>query len=122
MNINLEMTYSEAKRIIENHGRDVIESMQDQPYWLTEAGELTYYDIQAVNQGGCASGAYMPAVTYHTAKQHMATHGDDILEYIEMSIGEIPAPPSTESWAGMAVYYFSMAVELWCGQFIEVTE
>lgn len=57
----------------------------------------------------------MPAVTYNTALLVMNEHGDGILEFIEGNMGEIPAPKQGESWAGMAVYYVSMAVELWVG-------
>jgi len=35
----------------------------NQPAWIVN--ELTPYDLAAINQGGCASGAYMPAVTYY---------------------------------------------------------
>ena len=71
-------------------------------------------DIAAVIQGGCASGAYMPAVTYATAAETMHEHGDEVLEYIEGVFGEIPSPPDGESWKGIAVFYLSTAVETWC--------
>jgi hypothetical protein len=53
----------------------------EQPEWITQA--LSPYDIAAINQGGCASGAYMPAVTYHAAALTMSDHGDDVLQYIQ---------------------------------------
>ena len=85
-----------------------------QPAWITQ--ELSPADLAAINQGGCASGAYMPAVTYHHAIETMAKHGDDVLDFIEGNYGEIPQPKTGESWSGMAVYYLSIAVELFCAQ------
>lgn len=85
-----------------------------QPDWVEY--ELDQYDIEAINQGGCASGAYMPAVTYYDAKKMMAEHGDDVLQYIEDTLGELPEPPKGISWGELATFYLSMAVELWCSQ------
>jgi len=92
------------------------EAIEEQtPEWID--GGLEYYDIQAIQQGGCASGSYMPAVEYYGAAQTMAEHGDKVLEYIEEQTGEIPAPKSGESWSGIAVFYLSYAVELWANSF-----
>ena len=82
----------------------------NQPDWLEYP--LSPYDVAAINQGGCASGAYMPAVTYHKAVETMSEYGNDVLEYIEDNYGEVPQPKAGESWAGLAVYYLSIAVEL----------
>ena len=86
--------------------------MNNQPTFITQ--DITPYDIAAINQGGCASGAYMPAVTYHLATETMAEHGNAVLDYIYETYGEVPAPPQNESWSGMAVFYLSTAVELFC--------
>ena len=80
------------------------------PQWIEQ--DLTIYDVDSIIQGGCASGAYMPAVVYHKATQTMAAHGDDVLQYIEDSYGELPQPQPVESWSGIAVFYLSTAVEL----------
>ena len=84
--------------------------MYQQPAWITQA--LSPYDLAAINQGGCASGAYMPAVTYHLASKTMGEHGDDVLQYIEEQFGELPKPADDESWSGIAVFYLSCAVEI----------
>ena len=78
-------------------------------------GEVTCYDIAAITQGGCASGAYMPAVTYHTSLMVMTDHGDAVLDYIEEQLGALPDLPTDTltSWSGMASFYLSYAVELW---------
>jgi len=89
---------------IEGHSIEV-------PDWIEP--DISPNDVAAICQGGCASGAYMPAVTYHKALDTMARHGDDVLQYIEENLGELPAPKKGESWAGMACFYLSYAVELW---------
>jgi len=91
-----------------------------QPEWITEP--LTPYDIAAINQGGCASGAYMPAVTYYDAAQTMAKHGDAVLDYLEEQYGELPIIPDGTSWSDMAVLYLSWAVELWCREHYELAD
>ncbi len=83
----------------------------DVPTWIEQ--DISPNNVAAILQGGCASGAYMPAVTYHTASETMAKHGDDVLQYIQDALGELPQPKPDESWSGMAVFYLSVAVELW---------
>jgi hypothetical protein len=80
------------------------------PAWLES--DITPADVAAIVQGGCASGAYMPAVTYHTAAKTMQEHGDDVLQYIEDALGDLPSV-SGQGWAQMACTYLSCAVELW---------
>ena len=86
--------------------------MNNQPSWIVQ--ELDQDDINAICQGGCESGAYMPAVTYWQAKETMNEHGDDVLDYIDDMVGmDAVTPPTDTSWSGMACHYLSMAVELW---------
>lgn len=85
----------------------------DVPGWIEQ--DISCTDIAAIVQGGCASGAYMPAVTYYQATQIMAEHGDNVLEFIEDNLGELPTIPAGESWSGIAVFFLSYAVELWAG-------
>ena len=90
--------------------------MKQQPEWITQP--LTPRDIASINQGGCASGAYMPAVTYYDAAQTMSEYGDDVFDYIESNLGELPNPSSSPlfngSWSGLACFYLSYAGELFC--------
>ena len=113
----MNITYTQCKQLTINHClRDIVANMTDQPLWITEGHDLEIADIQAIQQGGCASGAFMPAVTYFQAAKIMNDYGDDIFEYIECQLGEIPQA-ETESWSRMAVFYYSYAVELWCASF-----
>lgn len=83
----------------------------DVPAWIEQ--DITCNTVAAICQGGCVSGAYMPAVWYDDARRTMSEHGDDILEYIEDNYGELPEIPKGESWSGIAVFFLSVAVELW---------
>ena len=82
------------------------------PEWIDQ--DISPSTIAAVNQSDCSSGAYMPAVEYHTAGMTMAVHGDDVLQFLEDMTGELPTPPSDICWSGLAVFYLSRAVELFC--------
>jgi hypothetical protein len=87
----------------------------DVPRWIDQ--DITFYTVASIQQGGCASGAYMPAVIYYDAAQTMAEHGNDVLDYIEGELGELPTVPPSTTWSGMAVHYLSCAVELWASSF-----
>lgn len=52
--------------------------------------DITLSQVEAINQGGCASGAYMPAVTDYKARETMSEHGDTVLRFIEDTYGELP--------------------------------
>lgn len=91
---------------VTRHGVDV-------PAWIDD--DISPYDIAAIVQGGCSSGAYMPAVTYFHAAKTMGEHGDDVLDYIDEVYGEYPVEGliNNMSWSGIAVHFLSCAVELW---------
>lgn len=82
----------------------------DVPAWIDQG--ITPYDVAAIIQGGCDSGAYMPAVTYSRALQTMNDHGDAIFQYLEDN-DALSAPDPLESWAHLATHLVSCAVELW---------
>lgn len=82
----------------------------DIPNWIDQ--DISPSDVAAICQGGCASGAYMPAVTYYHALETMNKHGDEVLQYIEDALGELPKVDGL-GWGQMACAYVSTAVELW---------
>lgn len=86
----------------------------NKPNFLSEYS-FNRYDIEAIQQGGCASGAFMPAVTYCKAKKFMMENGESVLDYIEGRCGGIPPVPEEDRnhWASHSVFYFSLAVEMW---------
>jgi len=91
------------------------------PSWIES---LSPYDMAGIYQGGCASGAYMPAVTYWQALETMSAHADDVIEYLE---GEEPEfipqlIPAEDTWSGYCVKLLSFAVELWVSDNYEAVE
>lgn len=103
-----------------NHDAPIRELGIDVPAWIEQ--DITGAGVAAICQGGCESGAYMPAVTYHQALATMSEHGDDVLEIIQDSMGELPPPPDSVSWSGLAVHYLSCAVELWASSIADEAE
>ena len=90
------------------------------PRWIEPT--ITCADVAAICQGGCDSGAYMPAVTYHMAADTMRDHGDDVLQYLEDGFGELPKHHNDISWSAIACFYLSCAVELWAAGTLEAME
>lgn len=99
--------------VLWNHDEPISELDVFVPRWIDQ--DITGTTLASIIQGGCASGAYMPAVTYWEAKQTMAEHGDDVIEFITDEMGNLPQPSedTPQTWGGMACYYLSAAVELW---------
>jgi hypothetical protein len=91
--------------------RDVAPNVEI-PEWV-EDRDISPVDVASIVEGGCASGAYMPAVTYHNAITTMCEHGDDVLNFLQEHLSYLPSPSNDESWSGMACHYLSHAVELW---------
>lgn len=81
------------------------------PAWIEQ--DITGFDVRAICQGGCVSGAYMPAVIYFEAKQTMAQHGDDIVDFIVERLGPQGLNTEADSFGGMCCDLVSTAVELW---------
>jgi hypothetical protein len=89
----------------------------DVPRWVES--DITCLDVAAVCQGGCASGAYMPAVTYWQAMATMNEHSDAIERYLDDSGMDILESIAYDHWAGVACTVVSSAVELWCSSIEE---
>lgn len=94
----------------------------DVPAWVDP--EITCGTVAAILQGGCASGAYMPAVTYWQALETMSEHGNAIIDYLEECLGDDlwAIPEEHRFWAGMACYFVSFAVELWASSIKDEAE
>ena len=93
----------------------------DVPEWVdveyvTCAGKLDRDVIAPIVEGGCMSGAYMPACWYSVARETMAEHGDDVLSYLWEHYGEVPEAPKDDtcpSWSNLCCFYLQCAVECW---------
>ena len=85
------------------------------PPWIE--ADISPATIVAIVQGGCESGAYMPAVTYCDALDTMSKHGDWVFDYLadHLSATEKLFVEDLEnmSWSGLACRFLSHAVELW---------
>jgi len=88
-----------------------IDDAPEVPQWIDQ--DISPSQIEAIYEGGCASGAYMPAVTYYTARQTMGEYGDEVLQYLQDELGELPRPRNDKSWSGLALFYLRCAVEAW---------
>lgn len=130
--MSIQLTFTQCKQIKANCDRmgddwqDIVERMQEQPEFISKVQSLDLYDIKAIIQGGCESGAYMPAVTYYTALETMNKYSKAVEQELEASgigeFGDTPVLDSENTWSSLAVYYVSLAVELWCGQFVDYLE
>jgi len=102
MRSDQELWDDESK--VSSHGVEV-------PCWVED--DIAVSTLMGIDQGGCASGAYMPAVTYHQALATMNEHGDEVCTYLEEFAGEMPVADPVELWSGLAVYFLANAVEVW---------
>lgn len=122
MTTSIKLTFTQCKQIIENGVdlRDFVERVNDQPDFMQYDGMGidSISELQSIIQCGCASNAHS-SVYYYDANKCMSEHGDSVLEYIENSIGELPAPKEGSSWSQLASDYLSAAIELWCGNFAD---
>jgi len=121
MTSKIELTFTQCKQLVANdvNLRDFVEQVNDQPEFMSDETGMqidSISELQAIIQSGCASNAHR-AVYYHEATKCMAEHGDDVLEYIETVLGELPVIPNGSSWSQIASIYLTTAIELWCGDF-----
>jgi len=88
-----------------------VSTLIEVPVWIDP--DIDLYAVQSVRQGGCASGAYMPAVTYYDAASTMAKYGEQVTSFLADYWGEPIEFNPAEGWDGFAVRVVSLAVELW---------
>jgi hypothetical protein len=90
------------------------------PAWIEQ--DITVCDVRAICQGGCASGAYMPAVMYFEAKQTMAQHGEDIFDFIIDRLGESALDNDFTGFGMKCCAWVCAAVELWAAEALSLIE
>ena len=90
------------------------------PAWIEQ--DITVCTVRAICQGGCASGAYMPAVMYFEAKQAMAQHGEDIFDFITDRLGDYGLDNDCTSYGMKCSAWVSAAVELWAAEALFMIE
>ncbi len=118
-----DITYLEEDQVSWDDDEPLCDRGIEVPEWIDQ--DITGSTVCAIQQGGCESGAYMPAVTYHEALETMSEHSDDILETVESVFGCVTmweeARRNGVTWDGVACWFVSNAVEIWAAQF-EVVE
>jgi hypothetical protein len=97
--------------------REVSEAV-DVPGWIDSG--VTVGQVMAIIEGGSASGAYMPAVTYSDARKAFFSHESEVMDYIEdAGLTLLDMAFKVDSISALVCAYMSLAVELWCGQNID---
>ena len=119
-NTKIELTFTQCKQLVANDVvlSDFVEAINDQPEFMQfdQMGVDSVSELQSLIQSGCAANAH-GSVFYHNAAECMARHGDDVLEYIEDTLGKLTTIEAGTSWNQIASEYLSTAIELWCGNF-----
>ena len=82
------------------------------PEWIDQ--DIICSQVTGVNHGGCESGAYMPAVTYHKALETMNRYGNAVLDYLDDISPGFEIDIEGKSWGGIAVSILSSAVSFSC--------
>ncbi|MEE8598927.1 MAG: hypothetical protein V3S69_05375 [Dehalococcoidales bacterium] len=127
----ITLTYTQIKQMLANVSGDIeavqkfLIAVEEQPAFIYNMQPLdTVNNLQAILQGGCASGAYMPAVTYHTANLCMAEYHTEIEELLteDGCDSEWVFNTATDSWACFASKLVASAVEVWVGQFADILD
>jgi hypothetical protein len=84
----------------------------DYPEWIDDKTFNTY-QVGGIIEGGCSSGAFMPAVYYTNALKVMNKHGNDVFDYLTTWLDKLPRPPKDQSWSGLASFYLCFAIDHW---------
>lgn len=79
------------------------------PPWIDK--DIEWSTVIELQNHGCDTGIYMPAVTYHEALATINQYHREIFDFLDDYLDEIELP--TGSWPTIAVYILSIAVELW---------
>ena len=68
-----------------------------------------------------AGGMALPCCFYAEAARVMHKHGDEVVQYIgDDDDYALTLSPSSQDWSGFACHVLTIAVELWCGQFLDL--
>jgi len=81
------------------------------PDWIKQ--DILMYQIVNIVEGGCESGAYMPAVTYHEARRTMCLHGNAVVEYLSEYNYSVKWNIEHSTFSNLCTELLSEAVEIW---------
>lgn len=98
--------------ILWNSGEVKAAEYVEVPVWIDQG--IYCYDVAAICQGGCESGAYMPAVTYYEAQKIMNEHADSVIRFLEnQGYEKAEFDFSNQTWGCFCVQLLSLAVDTW---------
>ena len=124
--MTIQLTFTQCKQLLNNGVdlREFIESIEQQPDFIKHMGEIdSISEMQAIIQGGCASGAYMPAVTYAVALECFTEHSNEITDLLEeFGYEDFTFCLKTETLSSFASSMVSAAVECWVNQFQDMLD
>ena len=78
----------------------------------TQFKHPTVQDVASIFQGGCDSGAWMPAVTYYSALRNLAENAIEIEDYLD-EVGWGITKSTEDGIMTVACEMVSAAVEIW---------
>ena len=99
-----------------------IEKVNDQPDFIESMGAVEdVAELIAIYEGGCHSGAYMPAVTYFTAKKTFIEFEGVLCDYVD-GYGLALDLDKGDCFSNFCAKVCSAAVESWVNSFSDVIE
>ena len=126
MTNTMQLTFTQAKIVINSLGRDVLETfvadLNNQPEFMHTLGLCDDLgDMLSLYEVGCASNAHK-AVYYYEAQQCMIKDSDSIEAQLEAMDYTITFTPSEESFSQFCSNCCVLAVESYIAQFGEILE
>lgn len=121
-----QLTFTQAKALIEELGRDTVETfindINDQPEFMENLGVIdSVSELVALYESGCAACAHK-SVYYHAAQQCMIECSDSVESQLECEELPITWNPSEDTFAQFCSTCCVIAVEGYIRQFEEVIE
>jgi hypothetical protein len=105
--------------ILWEHEDPVIDLGVKVPLWIER--DITANSIAGILQAvglyglekACSTGVYMPAVTYHLARETMGQYDEFVMDYLEAEMGYCPTSEPRETPDQFCVRLLSLAVAIW---------
>ena len=121
-----QLTFTQAKTLIEELGRDTVETfindINDQPEFMENLGVIdSVYELVSLYESGCAACAHK-SVYYYDALQCMINCSDSIEVQLECEEMPIEWNPANETFSQFCSKCCVLAVESYIRQFEEVIE
>jgi len=116
--------YNETMSIMYETAVDLRELGLEVPEWI-RGDDIDTAAVAAIVEGGCASGAWMPAVTYHMARETICKYSDAIDKYLAGSgidLAEHLTLKPNQAIDCLLCDIVSLAVEQWTAEVFDIVE